>query len=98
MKNPLHTDGCRLGVRDGSTELGPRMRKERPTMRIEADEIKAIGNGERDGAWPIPAGVELAPIRCTMPVPCGHCWYCLQSKVDGGFVVGGEVYKPKVAK
>lgn len=20
----------------------------------------------------------LPPIRCTMPVPCGHCWFCIQ--------------------
>lgn len=33
-----------------------------------------------DGTWPIPATMSVAPIRCTMPVPCGHCWYCKQAQ------------------
>lgn len=24
----------------------------------------------------VPLSKPLAPVRCTMPVPCGACWYC----------------------
>lgn len=63
-----------------------RMRKERPTMRIfgiSVEGIKAQGSSSRtddngNPCYAVPHDAALDPIRCTMPVPCGVCWYCKQ--------------------
>jgi len=63
------------------------MRKDKPTMRlfgISAEGIKRHAPSSRtddngNPCYDIPADAALDLIRCTMPAPCGHCWYCKQA-------------------
>ena len=43
---------------------------------MSVEQIKALRLVNFEGTYDIPTGVELAPIRCTFPVPCGVCAYC----------------------
>lgn len=45
-------------------------------MTAEAQEVR------------VPLSKPLAPIRCTLPKPCGNCWYC---RVHDGRQAYGEV-------
>jgi 7-cyano-7-deazaguanine synthase in queuosine biosynthesis len=43
---------------------------------VKRAKIKLVG----PSAW-LPKPLPLVPlIRCTLPTPCGRCWYCLQRK------------------
>lgn len=93
-ENKAFSDALLPWLDPDAPKYGERMRKDKPTMSFfvdnQLDEMPGVS--EYDSwlmscvvAEPTKEGTRavyapMPPIRCTMPVPCGHCWYCKQAE------------------